>query len=50
LAFNRHLNSLFHNFSKSIGRIKGKKLFKGYLLMLVRDVKSGDSEQAYKEL
>ena len=50
LAFNRYLNQLFTNFSKGIGRIKGKKLFKGNLMMLIRDVKSQDSEGAYKEM
>ena len=50
LAFNRYLNQLFTNFSKGIGRIKGKKLFKGYLLMLIRDVKSEEADGAYKEL
>ena len=50
LSFNRYLNSLFNNFSKSIGRIKGKRLFKGCLFMLVRDVKSEEAEGAYKEL
>ena len=50
LSFNRYLNSLFNNFIKCIGRIKGKCLFKGCLMMLVRDVRSEDAEGAYKEL
>jgi len=50
LSFNRYLNSLFGNFSKCIGRIKGKKLFKGKLMMLVRDIRSEESLSAYKEL
>jgi hypothetical protein len=32
------------------GRIKGKNLFKGFLLMLIRDVKSDEAEGAYIEL
>ncbi len=50
LNFNRYLNQLFTNFSKAVGRVKGKKLFKGYLLMLIRDVKSEEADDAYKEL
>ena len=50
LAFNRYLNQFFANFSKGIGRIKGRKLFKGFLLMLIRDVKSDEAEGAYNEL
>ena len=49
LSFNRFINSLFNNFSKAVGRIKGKKLFKGFLLMLIRDVKSDEADGAYKE-
>lgn len=50
LSFNRYLNTLFNNFTKCIGRIKGKKLFKGCLMMLIRDVKSEEAEMAYQEL
>jgi len=50
LSFNRHFNRLFNNFSNAIGKLKGRKLFKGYLMMLIRDVKSEAAEGAYKEL
>ncbi|CDW83834.1 UNKNOWN [Stylonychia lemnae] len=50
LAFSRHLNQLFTNFSKSMGRIKGQKLFKGSLMMMIRDVPFKEQEQAFTEL
>jgi len=50
LSFNRHFTKLFNNFSNAIGKLKGRKLFKGYLMMLIRDVKSEAAEGAYKEL
>jgi hypothetical protein len=50
LSFSRFLNNLFGNFSRSIGRIKGKILFKGTLMMLIRDVSNKESGDAYKEL
>jgi hypothetical protein len=50
LSFSRYLNNLFGSFSRSIGRIKGKRLFKGTLMMLIRDVVTRDSDGAYKEL
>lgn len=49
-SFNRYLNALFNNFSKSIGRIKGKQLFRGKLMMLVRDISKNDSDGTYREL
>lgn len=49
-SFNRYLNSLFSNFSKCVGRIKGKQLFRGKLMMLVRDISRKDSEGTYREL
>lgn len=50
LSFSRYLNILFNNFSKCIGRINGKSLFKGCLMMLIRDVKSDEAGSAYHEL
>ncbi len=50
LSFNRHFNKLLNNFSNSIGKLKGRKLFKGILMMLIRDVESEAVEGAYKEL
>jgi hypothetical protein len=50
LSFSRFLNNLFGSFSRSIGRIKGKRLFKGNLMTLIRDVAASDYEGAYKEL
>lgn len=47
LSFNRNLNQLFNGFTKSIGRIKGKNLFKSCLFMLIRDVKREDAESVY---
>ncbi len=44
------MNSLFLNFSKCIGRIKGELLFKGKLMMLVRDVRGEDAAGAFTEL
>ena len=49
-SFNRHLNDLFNNFSKSIGKIRGKQLFRGKLMMLVRDISKNDAEGTYREL
>jgi len=49
-SFNRYLNSLFSNFSKCVGRIKGKNLFKGNLMMLIRDIPSEDAADTYREL
>lgn len=46
LSFNRYLNSLFNSFTKSIGRIKGKKLFRGILMVLIRDIKD-EAASAY---
>ena len=50
LSFNRDINKLFQNFSKAIGRIKGRNLFKGSLLMLIRDVNNINAPGAYNEL
>ncbi|CAF1018029.1 unnamed protein product [Adineta ricciae] len=50
LSFNRHLNQLFSNFAKSCDRVKGSQLFKGHLMMVIRDVSSQDAEGAYVEL
>jgi hypothetical protein len=50
LSFNRYLNTLFNSFSKCVGRIRGSKLFKGCLMMLIRDVKSTEAEGAFIEL
>jgi hypothetical protein len=49
-SFNRYLNALFDNFSKIKDRIKGKQLFLGKLMMLVRDISRNDSEGTYREL
>ena len=49
-AFNRQSSTLFSNFSKCIGRIKGKKLFKGKLLVLFRDITREDASGTYSEL
>jgi hypothetical protein len=49
LAFNRHLNNLLTNLSNSIGRIKGKNLFKGKLIWTLRDVRTSEKDGAYKE-
>ncbi len=50
LSFNRYLTQLFSNFAKSCDRIKGSQLFKGFLMMAIRDVSSQDAEGAYVEL
>ena len=40
--FDEHLNRISKCFSKSIGRIRGKQLFRGKLMMLVRDISKID--------
>ena len=50
LSFNRYLTQLFSNFAKSCDRIKGSQLFKGFLMMAIRDVSTQDAEGAYIEL
>ncbi|CDW83961.1 UNKNOWN [Stylonychia lemnae] len=50
LSFNRNLNQLFHKFSENVGKIQGNKLFKGKLMMLIRDVRSDEAKPAYSEL
>ncbi|CDW80962.1 UNKNOWN [Stylonychia lemnae] len=50
LSFNRNLNQLFHKFSENAGRIQGDKLFKGKLMMLIRDVRADEAGPAYQEL
>jgi len=49
LTFSRQLSSLFNKFNKSVGRIEGKKLFKGILLNLVRDVPSDACKDSLSE-
>jgi hypothetical protein len=49
-TFNRYLSTLFNNFTKSKGRIRGIQLFRGKLMMLVRDISRADSEGTYREL
>jgi hypothetical protein len=48
--FSRHLYSLFESFSQCVGKIKGKNLFKGSLMMLIRDFSKEDAEETYREL
>ena len=40
LSFNRYLNNLFKNFSKYCDRLKGRKLFKGVFMVLIRGMKN----------
>lgn len=49
LSFNRYLDKLFSNFSKCCDRLKGKNLFKGIFMILIRDVSSQDAEGANTE-
>ena len=46
LTFSRNLNELFLNLSKSIEQIRGVKLFKGKLMIAVRDVNQKEKEGA----
>ncbi|KAM3136527.1 hypothetical protein pb186bvf_011330 [Paramecium bursaria] len=50
LTFSRNLNELFQNLSKSIEQIRGDKLFKGKLMIAVRDVNQKEKDSAQKEL
>lgn len=48
ISFNRNLNFLLDRFTKSVGKIKGKNLFKGDLIMILRDVKNSEAKNAIK--
>ena len=50
LSFNRYLAQLFNNFAKSCDRLTGRNLFKGILMILIRDVASQDADGAYIEM
>ena len=49
LAFSKHLNNLLNNLTNSIGRLKGKNLFKGQLIWTIRDVANSAREGAHRE-
>ncbi|KAJ6230219.1 protein sey1 [Anaeramoeba flamelloides] len=51
LTFSKYLDSLFNNLLNSKGRLgSGNYLFKGSLMMVIRDVPHGENEGAIREL
>jgi len=49
MTFSRHLNSLFESFERSVNRLKGSRLFRGKLAMVVRDVPDNSHANLAKE-